>query len=76
VSDIEFQLSKLEIREGDLIVAKMERRLSSTQLGVVRKLFDELPLPKGARVIITDPSVDLTILTKDEINKLARDQRR
>lgn len=60
----EFQIARLELRPGDVLVVRAPL-VSMAQAATVRGL-----MPPGVRVMFTTPDVDLSVLTRAEIEAL------
>lgn len=66
--EIEFEIAKLELRPGDVLVARLTRIVPSEALARLRAfLARELP---DTKVLVIDAQVDLSIVSKAEAKKL------
>lgn len=69
--DLEYRIGKLVLGPGDFLVVKSDRRLTTEQLVRMR---DSMKSALGAmenKVLVVDVGIDLTVLTKAQIETLA-----
>jgi hypothetical protein len=65
LSDLEFKVGRLDLKPGDLLVAKFKERLPQTAIGRIRESFNAV-IP-GVKVLVLENGADLAILTAAEI---------
>ena len=63
-----FEIGKLQLREGDVLVVRTDRPMSHQATETTRKHLRDL-LPRGVTIMIIDKGVELSVLTKAEINE-------
>jgi len=63
-----FEIAKLQLQHGDVLVVKTDRPMSNEATERVRKHLAGI-LPQGVKTMIIDRGVDLSILTKAEIDE-------
>ncbi len=63
-----FEIGKLQLRDGDVLVVKTDRPLSTDATDRVRKHLKGL-LPRDVTIMIIDRGVELSVLTKAEIEE-------
>lgn len=63
-----FEIGKLQLKDGDVLVVKTERPMSNDVTERVRKHLKGL-LPRDVTVMIIDRGVELSVLTKTEIDE-------
>lgn len=69
LADLEFQIAKLQLAPGDILVAKFGQGLTFEAAQAVREQFcGAVP---GHRVLIIDCDLDLSVLTRAEIESRA-----
>lgn len=61
-----FEIAKLQLKRGDVLVVKTDRPMSNDATERTRKHLAGL-LPQGVRTMIIDRGVELSVLTKSEI---------
>lgn len=62
-----FEIGKLQLRDGDVLVIKTDRPMSHDATERVRKHLKGL-LPRDVTIMIIDRGVELSVLTKAEID--------
>lgn len=68
-ADLEYRIAKLALKPGEILVVKVDHTLDARIGGNIRKHFEDVV--KGNRVIIIDNSMDLSVLTKADIEQRA-----
>jgi hypothetical protein len=63
-----FEIAKLQLTPGDVLVVKTDRPMSQDATERTRKHLTGI-LPQGVKTMIIDRGVDLSILTKTEIDE-------
>lgn len=63
-----FEIGKLQMKNGDVLVVKTQRPMSNEVTERVRKHLKGL-LPRDVTVMIIDSGVELSVLTKAEIDE-------
>lgn len=63
-----FEIGKLQLKDGDVLIVKTERPMSNDVTERVRKHLKGL-LPRDVTVMIIDRGVELSVLTKTEIEE-------
>jgi hypothetical protein len=63
-----FEIGKLQLQNGDVLVVKTDRPMSQDVTERVRKHLKSL-LPQGITIMIIDRGVELSVLTKAEIDE-------
>lgn len=61
-----FEIAKLQLKPGDVLVVKTDRPMSNEATDRTRKHLAGL-LPQGVTTMIIDRGVNLSVLTRDEI---------
>lgn len=61
-----FEIGKLQLRDGDVLVVKTDRPMSHDATERTRKHLKGL-LPQGVTIMIIDRGVELSVLSKTEI---------
>ncbi|WP_141713642.1 hypothetical protein [Bradyrhizobium elkanii] len=69
LDDVEFRIAKLQLAEGDILVARLKGTASSV-VAVEMKAQLERRLNLPGRVLVIDESVNLQTLSKAEAKKL------
>ncbi|WP_143029443.1 hypothetical protein [Bradyrhizobium brasilense] len=69
LDDVEFKIAKLELAEGDILVARLKGTASSVIAAEMRAQL-ERRLGLQGRVLVIDESVNLQTLSKAEAKKL------
>ncbi len=67
--DLEYRIGKLDVKPGDMLVVKLNSRLTDDMAKRARQHF-ETSIP-GVKVLVIDSAVDLSILTFEEIQRRA-----
>lgn len=67
IDDLEFRIAKLEMKPGDVLVAKFDCKLGPDARNIVTGIIDDV-VPKGTRYLILERGADLSVLTFDEIH--------
>jgi len=62
-----FEIAKLQLQHGDILVVKTDRPMSKEATDRTRKHLAGI-LPQGVTTMIIDRGVDLSMLTKAEID--------
>lgn len=63
---LQFKIEKLELKKGDVLVAKFGMRLSpEARQQVAAQLRTATPV--GTKVLIIDPGIDLSVMTAADI---------
>ncbi|WP_439399071.1 hypothetical protein ACRQ5Q_16945 [Bradyrhizobium sp. PMVTL-01] len=69
LDDVEFRIGKLQLAEGDILVARLKGTVSSVVAAEMKaQLERRLNLP--GRVLVIDENVNLQTLSKAEAKKL------
>jgi hypothetical protein len=68
--DLEYRITKLQLRPGDFLVLKSRQPLTDEHVRLLRRAFEEI-VGRDHRVIVIDDDLDLSILTKEEADKCA-----
>lgn len=63
-----FEIGKLQLKDGDVLVVKTDRPMSHDATERVRKHLKSL-LPRDVTIMIIDQGVDLSVLTRTEIEE-------
>lgn len=63
-----FEIGKLQLRDGDVLVVKTDRPMSHDVTERVRKHLKGL-LPRDVTIMIIDRGVEVSVLTKSEIDQ-------
>ncbi len=63
-----FEIGKLQLHDGDVLVVKTDRPLSIDATDRVRKHLKGL-LPRDVTIMIIDRGVELSVLTKADIEE-------
>lgn len=69
MDELEFRIARLELRPGDILVAKAKIRLSVEQAERLRTILE--PFVGERKVMVLDDSVDIAVLTREEIEARA-----
>lgn len=66
----ELQLARLSPRHGDILIAKLDGLMTGE---AHRRLMENIAphLPPGVRLLIIDKSVELSIMTREQIEQRA-----
>lgn len=67
-----FEIAKLRLQYGDVLVVKTDRPMSNEATERTRKHLAGL-LPQGVKTMIIDKGVNLSVLTKTEIEQRSGD---
>jgi len=67
-SDIRFQIAKLELKAGDILVVKIHLRQSEISAQTVQEMMASLKHYVGidCRVLVIDEHMELSVVTKAE----------
>lgn len=65
---LEYRIAKLQLRPGDVLVVKVDHTISAEIGGRIREHFERTVGP-DRKVLILDNSIDLSVLTKADIEK-------
>ena len=58
-----YEIAKLDVADGDVLVVKVHGRLSDEQsVAVGRKVKDQIGAPDGVRVVVLDSTIDLSVV--------------
>jgi hypothetical protein len=63
-----FEIGKLQLKDGDVLVVKTDRPMSHDAAERTRKHLKGL-LPRDVAIMIIDRGVELSVLTKTEIEE-------
>jgi hypothetical protein len=63
-----FEIGKLQLKDGDVLVVKTDRPMSHDATERARKHLKSL-LPRDVTIMIIDQGVDLSVLTRTEIEE-------
>lgn len=63
---VEFQIAKLKVESGDLLVLKFNGRMTD-EIAMKIKAIAKANLPDGVKTMVIDQSLDLSVLTFEEI---------
>ncbi len=63
-----FEIGKLQLQDGDILVVKTDRPMSIEATERARKHLKGL-LPRDVTIMIIDRGVELSVLTKSEIEE-------
>lgn len=63
-----FEIGKLQLAQGDVLVVRTDRPISQDATDRIRKHLAGL-LPQGVTTLIIDRGVELSVLTKTEIEE-------
>lgn len=66
--DVEFQIAKLDMRQGDVLVARATRIIPSEAAARIR-VYLERSLP-GTKVVVIDGGLELSVVSKTDAKKL------
>jgi hypothetical protein len=66
--DVEFQIAKLDMRQGDVLVARAMRIIPSEAAARIRAYL-ERAMP-GTKVVVIDGSLELSVVSKADAKKL------
>jgi hypothetical protein len=65
--DLEYQIARLQLRPGDVLVLKIAQYLP---MEAMKRIKDDLDrLVPGIPAMVLDPNVDLSVLTREEIEQ-------
>ena len=67
MDDLEYRVGKLSLAPGDVLVAKVDTVLSLAQHDYIRQNLSA-SLPEGVKALVLDSRMDLSILTKADID--------
>ncbi|MDB5358851.1 MAG: hypothetical protein JWO51_148 [Rhodospirillales bacterium] len=65
--DLQIQIARLELKPGDVLVISPTRQFTAEQAARCRNHVGTI-LNSSNRVMILDPGMDLTVLTREEID--------
>lgn len=68
---LQFEVAKLELRPGDVLVARAPRALHSVEAARLRSYL-ERGVP-NTRILVVDCGLELTVVSKAEGKRLAKD---
>ncbi len=68
--DVEFQIARLELRPGDVLVARAMRPMTSEASQRIKAAL-ERALPIGTKVLVIDAGLDLSVASKSDAKRLA-----
>jgi hypothetical protein len=66
--NLEYQIARLELRPGDILVIKLAAKLSHHAIATIKSDLDRL-MPEY-RAIILDGGMDLSVLSRAQIDQL------
>lgn len=66
-ADLEYRIAKLSLEAGDVLVVKINHTISAEIGGKIRESFERVV--RGNRVLILDNSMELSVLTKADIEQ-------
>lgn len=66
--DIEFQIARLELRPGDVLIARAAH-IISTAAATRLRAYLERALP-GTKVVVIDAELELSVATKSDAKRL------
>lgn len=66
--DLEYHIAKLSLKAGDVLVLRLNGRITSETEDLARKHLTP-HLPEGVKALVIDESVDLQVLSAEEIEK-------
>lgn len=64
----EFQIAKLGLRAGDVLVVKVDRVVSDEMAARIKAMAADA-LPPDVKTLVIDRQIDLAVLTAEEIHK-------
>lgn len=67
---LEYRVGRLELHRGDVLVVKLERDSSMEEINRIAQMFGGFIGP-SCRLLIIPPGIDLTIMTREEIDARA-----
>jgi hypothetical protein len=69
-AELPIQIAKLQLAPDDILVARFTRLVSQE---TCKRASDHIKrlLPPGVQVLVIDPSIDLSVLTRSEIESRA-----
>lgn len=67
---IEFQIAKLGLAPGDILVVRSLRPVPPESARHMREYISGIA-PEGVEVVVIDSSIELSVLSGDELRKLA-----
>ena len=67
MDDLEYRVGKLSLAPGDVLVAKVDTVLSLAQHDYIRQNLSA-SLPEGVTALVLDSRMDLSVLTKADID--------
>ena len=67
MTDLEYRIAKLSVSPGDVLVVKVDRPITNESGASIRDSVASY-LPTGARVLVLGDAIDLSVLTKAEID--------
>jgi hypothetical protein len=70
MDDIEYRIAKLSLSPGDVLVVAVDRPLDRQTAERMRDHFRSIA-PEINRILMVDPSIELSVLTKAEIDARA-----
>lgn len=66
--EFEYRVGRLTIAPGDALVVKVDRMITTKIAERLRKYAGAV-VPEGTKILIIDQGIDLTILTREEIEQ-------
>jgi hypothetical protein len=66
---LEYQIARLSLAPGDVLVLKSNKRLQPELLNNFKKTLDNM-IPKDCKSIILGPEFDLSVITRKDLLKL------
>jgi hypothetical protein len=70
--DMEYRIAKLKLEQGEVLVVKLDRRYPQ-EARLKLQAAIRAALPVGARVLILDSGCDISVLSREEIQRLANE---
>ena len=68
--DLEFRIAKLQLAPGDVLVVKSNKRVTPEAIENAKRLMVHV-LPPEVRWMFIDPEIELSVLTRAEIEARA-----
>lgn len=66
--EFRYRVGRLQLTPGDVLVVKVDHPISPEAAARIRQYVDDAT-PSGTRTIVIDASIDLSVLTKTEIDE-------